>query len=387
MNDTTTLATTPPANGSEPIDQFWWDQVVEFCDARDEMLIPIAIVLGVALIINIIQVWVLSRFALRMSKGGFRWSAVIASSASRPLGFIIWILALSIAIQMFIEPDPAKRMDSNSALRIGQFRTGFVLLLCGWFLSRMIRSYEKMLTEPREGGGQVDLTIIRAISNFLIVLVWLGTLLIAMQTYGVNMTAIITLGGASSFALTFAFQDVFKNLFGGVMILFSRPFRIGDDIELRSRSIAGTIERIGLYQTCIRGWDKVPIILPNSIFLTDPIMNLSKATHRRVRLVIGLRYDDFNQVRTVSDEITEMLKSHDEVDKGSLLRVVFNNFGASSLDLQVTCHSPAGYSMGQAAFLQQDIMLRIGKIVASHGAEFAFPTTTIDMPAKTSPAT
>jgi len=387
MNDTTTLATTAPANGSEPIDQLWWDQVVEFCDARDEMLIPIAIVLGVALIINIVQAWVLSRFAHRMSKGGFRWSAVIASSASRPLGFIIWIVALSIALQMFIEPDSSKRLDSLAAIRIGQFRTGFVLLLCGWFLSRMVRSYEKMLTEPREGEAQVDLTIVRAISNFLIVLVWLGTLLIAMQTYGVNMTAIITLGGASSFALTFAFQDVFKNLFGGVMILFSRPFRIGDDVEMRSKSIAGTVERIGLYQTCIRGWDKIPIILPNSMFLTDPIMNLSRATHRRVRLVIGLRYDDFSQVRTVGDEITEMLKAHDEVDKESLIRVVFNNFGASSLDLQVTCHSLAGYSMGQAAFLQQDIMLRIGEIVASHGAEFAFPTTTIDMPAKTSPAT
>ena len=387
MNDTTTLAATAPSAGSESIDQTWWDHVVTFCDARDEMLIPIGIVLVVALVINIVQAWLLSRFARRMHHGGFRWSAVIASVLSRPLGLIIWLLALSLAVQMFIEPDPTKRLDSMSAMRIGQVRTGLVLLLCGWFVSRMVRSYEKLLTEPKEGGGMIDVTIIRAISNFLIVLVWLGTLLIALQTYGVNMTAIITLGGASSFALTFAFQDVFKNLFGGVMILFSRPFRIGDDVEMRSKSIAGTIERIGLYQTCIRGWDKIPIILPNSMFLTDPIMNLSEATHRRIRLVVGLRYEDFSQVRAVSDEITEMLKTHDEVDKGALLRVVFNNYGDSSLDLQVTCHSLAGCSMGEAAFLQQDVMFRIGEIVASHGADFAFPTTSIDMPAKATPAT
>lgn len=383
MNTTPYVIGTVVGDESSSAAMGWWSDLVGFCEARQELLVPIGILLVAALVINIIQAWLLSRFARRMDTDGFRWSSIFASSISRPIGLLIWLCAVTIAIQWFVEPDAGRRAESLAAIRVGQIRTGLVLLLIGWFVTRMIRRYEAMLAEPCKSGAKVDITIIRALSNFFSVLVWLSILLVGLQTYGVNMTAIVTLGGASSFALTFAFQDVFKNLFGGIMILFSRPFKIGDGIELGSKGIAGSVERIGLYQTCLRGWDNVPIVLPNSIFLTDPIMNLSAATHRRVRFDIGLRYDDFDQVKAVGDEVTEMLQSHDEVDESATIRVVFTNYGASSLDLQLTCHSLPGYSSGQAAFLKQDIMLKVGGIVTKHGADFAFPTTTIDLPVGT----
>jgi len=380
MNHTTILAASDAAaTGQEP-SPTWWEHVVQFCDARDEMLIPIGLVVLAAIILNIIQAWTLSRFARRMSHGGFRWTAVIATSLSRPLGFAIWVIALSLAIQMFIEPDPAKRLDSLASVRIGQVRTGFVLLLIGWFIARSVRAYEGLLLQPKEGEEHLDVTIVHAVTNFLIVVVWLGVLLIGLQTYGVNMTAIITLGGASSFALTFAFQDVFKNLFGGLMILFSRPFKIGDGIELYGKNIQGSVEEIGLYQSKIRGWDTVPFVIPNSMFLVNPIKNLDHREQRRLNFTAGLRYEDFDKVEPVIKDILALLEGHEQVDGDATLRVHLAAYGASTLDINVLCFGVEGLSASEFFQLQQGLLLECGRIITGHGADFAFPTTTIDLP-------
>ena len=380
MNDTTNTSTSTDTTVAQAPEASWWDHVVAFLDARDEMLVPIGIVLLIAVVLNVIQAWTLSRFASRMNRGGFRWSAVIASSLGRPLGFTIWIIALSMAIQMFIEPDPARRLDSVGAVRIGQIRTGLVLLMIGWFVARAVRSYERLLLEPRGDEEHLDVTIVHAVSNFLIVLVWLGVLLIALQTYGVNMTAIITLGGASSFALTFAFQDVFKNLFGGLMILFSRPFKIGDGIELFGKNIQGSVEEIGLYQSKVRGWDTVPYVIPNSMFLVNPIRNLDHRHQRRINFTAGLRYEDFDKVEPVIKDILDLLAGHEQIDSDATLRVNLAAYGASTLDINVLCFGVEGLGGSDFFALQQDLLLACGKIVSGHGADFAFPTTTVDFP-------
>ena len=380
MNDTTNPASSTDTAAAQASESSWWDHVVAFLDARDEMLLPIGIVLLVAIILNVVQAWTLSRFASRMNRGGFRWSAVIASSLGRPLGFTIWIVALSMSIQMFIEPDPSRRLESLAVVRIGQVRTGLVLLMIGWFVARSVRAYEHLLLEPRGEEEHLDVTIVNAVSNFLIVLVWLGVLLIALQTYGVNMTAIVTLGGASSFALTFAFQDVFKNLFGGLMILFSRPFKIGDGIELFGKNIQGSVEEIGLYQSKVRGWDTVPYIIPNSMFLVNPIKNLDHRHQRRINFTAGLRYEDFDKVEPVIKDMLELLAGHEQIDSDATIRVNLAAYGASTLDINVLCFAVEGLGGSDFFALQQDLLLACGRIVAGHGADFAFPTTTVDFP-------
>ena len=75
-----------------------------------------------------------------------------------------------------------------------------------------------------------------------------------------------------------------------------------------------------------------------------------------------------------------MLKQHPDIDEDGLLRVVFSNYGGSSLDISIMCMSQPGATPGDAAALKQDIMIKIGEIVTKHGADFAFPTQTLDLP-------
>ena len=356
------------------------DWFLDFVQTRQSVFIPALVVIGIALVAHVIVGWLLRRYASRMDREGFQWTGVIASSLTAPAGLVIWVIALTMVARMLIIPDPTDPESAILATRIAQVRLGIVLALLAWFLVRTIRRLEAKFAHRARQSEQIDLTAVHAISNFLVVFIWLMTLLIAAQSYGMNMTAILTLGGASAFALSFAFQDVFKNIFGGVMIIFSRPFRVGDAVSLAGKDLSGSIERIGIYQTRMRGWDKIPIIIPNSLFLTDPIRNLTGVSQRRIDFVIGLRYQDIEQVKPVVTDIETLLKDHEAVDEDALLRVVFNNYGASSLDISITCMTRPGASLADAASLQQELMLQVGEIVSKHGADFAFPTQTLDLP-------
>lgn len=355
------------------------DWFMDFIQTRQSILIPCLVVLGIAFILHVVLGWLLSRYAKRMNKEGFQWTGIMASSLSLPLGLAIWAMAFTMVARMLIAPDPTKAEAAILVTRIAQVRLGCILILLGWFLARTVKRIENKCADIAARSDKLDLTAVHAVANFLVVFIWLMTLLIAAQSYGMDMTAILTLGGASAFALSFAFQDVFKNLFGGIMILFSRPFRVGEAVELST--ISGSIEKIGIYQTRMRGWDKVPIIIPNSMFLTNPIRNMTGISQRKIQFVIGLRYQDFDQIKPVVQDVETALKGHQDVDENGLLRVVFNNFGDSSLDIAITCMTKPGASAGDMAALQQELMIKVGEIVAGRGADFAFPTQTLDIPA------
>lgn len=374
-NTNVTAAATSDLNGTFSAAQDWF---MTFIQTRQSILIPSLVVIGIAIVLHVVIGWLLSRYTKRMNREGFQWTGIIASSLSLPLGLAIWAMAITMLARMLIAPDPTQAEAAILVKRVAEVRLGCVLILLGWFLARTARRVEIKCADLASKSDKLDLTAVHAVANFLVVFIWLMTLLIAAQTYGMDMTAILTLGGASAFALSFAFQDVFKNLFGGVMILFSRPFRVGESVELSS--LSGTIEKIGIYQTRMRGWDKIPVIIPNSMFLTNPIKNLTGITQRKINFVIGLRYQDFDQIKPVIKDVEIAMKAYGNVDKDGLLRVVFNNFGDSSLDISITCMTIPGLSAGDAAELQQELMIRVGEIVASRGADFAFPTQTLDIP-------
>lgn len=355
-----------------------WDKLLGFCEAREAALVPIGVVLVIALVLNIVQAIAMRTWSKRMKFKGFRWTSGVAKCLSAPLGWAIWVIGATIALQIFIEPEAQERAANLIVERVGQIRMGFILLLGGWFMGRLVRYFERMLGDIANESDKVDLTIVRALGNFMIIGVWLLVLLVALQTYGVNMAAIITIGGAGGFALTFAFQDVFKNFFGGIMILLSRPFKIGEGIQVSS--VTGTVEKIGMYQTTVRGWDAVPFILPNSMFLTNPIVNFGKRAQRRYQFDLGLRYEDFARVEPVVKGIETFLDAHPLIDPHRAHRVYFSLYGDSSLNISVTCYAVPETGDTSWYKLQQEVMLGIGNIVSEHGADFAFPTTTIDYP-------
>ncbi|EHK5381470.1 mechanosensitive ion channel domain-containing protein, partial [Escherichia coli] len=99
-------------------------------------------------------------------------------------------------------------------------------------------------------------------------------------------------------------------------------------------------------------------------------------SHRRLKETIGVRYNDFGVVEPIVADIRAMLATHDGIDTTQTLIVNFNAFGPSSLDIMVYTFTKTTVWVTFHE-IKQDVLLRIGRIVESHGAEIAFPTQTV----------
>jgi MscS family membrane protein len=114
------------------------------------------------------------------------------------------------------------------------------------------------------------------------------------------------------------------------------------------------------------------------VFTTIVVENPSRMSHRRIKELIGLRYDDFAKVRPICDDIRTMLQEHDGIDSNQTLIVNFNLFGAASLDLLIYTFTKTAV-WTEYHHVKQDVLLRIGAIIEKHGAEIAFPTQTLHL--------
>ena len=137
------------------------------------------------------------------------------------------------------------------------------------------------------------------------------------------------------------------------------------------------MEEIGWRLTRIRTFSKRPLYVPNSVFSTITVENPSRMTNRRINETIGIRYDDAGKDGARSPpQVKQMLADHPAIDETKTLMVNFNSFAPSSLDFFIYCftHTTVWTEFHE---IKQDVLLQIERIIAEHGAEIAFPTSTI----------
>jgi len=190
---------------------------------------------------------------------------------------------------------------------------------------------------------------------------------------------VLAFGGIGGIAVGFAAKDLLANFFCGLMLYLDRPFAVGDWIRSPDREIEGTVERIGWRQTVIRGFDTRPLYIPNSAFANIAVENPSRMRNRRIYETIGIRYDDAAAMGAIVADVDAMLRAHDEIDSDNFLMVNFNAFAPSSLDFFVYCYTRTK-AWAEYHRVKQDVLLRIVEIIDRHGAEIAFPTSTVHVP-------
>ncbi|EEA8568589.1 dipeptide/tripeptide permease DtpA [Salmonella enterica subsp. enterica] len=160
------------------------------------------------------------------------------------------------------------------------------------------------------------------------------------------------------------------------LVPFDRPFSIGDWIRSPDRNIEGTVAEIGWRITRINTFDHRPLYVPNSVFSSISVENPGRMTNRRIKTVIGLRYEDADKIGLIVDAIRNMLQAHSDIDQKQTLLVYFNEFADSSLNIMVYCFTKTTVWQEWLA-VQQDVYLKIIAIVQENGADFAFPSQTL----------
>jgi small conductance mechanosensitive channel len=124
------------------------------------------------------------------------------------------------------------------------------------------------------------------------------TVVIALSQFGIQTTSILAVLGAAGLAIALALQGTLSNIASGVMLIWLRPFNVGDAID--AEGISGSVLEVGLFATELRTYDGVFIFVPNSRLWNAKIMNYSRETNRMVEIKIGIGYEaDMGTARDV----------------------------------------------------------------------------------------
>lgn len=329
-------------------------------------------VVFVSLLLDLIQKRVLRRIHLRLEKTRNVWDDVVVDALRKPLSVFIWVVGIAFAAQIVAQATQAAIFSAVAPLRdVG------IIATITWFLIRLIRGGERnILARTEHAERPLDRTTVDAISKLLRASVWITAALVVLQTLGFSVSGVLAFGGIGGLAVGFAAKDLLANFFGGLIIHLDRPFAVGEWIRSPDRDIEGTVEEIGWRLTRIRTFDKRPLYVPNSVFSMIAVENPSRMSHRRIYETIGVRYDDFSKLPAIVADVRDMLLQHPEIDQGQTLMVNFNGFGPSSLDFFVYTFTRTTV-WTEYHRIKQDVLLKIHECITRHGAEVAFPTSTL----------
>ena len=152
-------------------------------------------------------------------------------------------------------------------------------------------------------------TFIRSTANILL---WFVTLMVVASSLGINASSLLALVSILGLAVSLAVKDSLSNLAGGLTILGTKPFKVGDYVQIDD--IEGTVQDIGLVYTSLTTWDNRRILVPNSTVVDAEVTNYTTEPLRRVDLTITASYGA--SVEEVKDVIQGVLARHDKVLKG-----------------------------------------------------------------------
>ncbi len=344
--------------------------VISFIDA---WMIQIFVIVLFFTVVNFIQKRLLKKIHGRLLTSKRTWDDAVVEALKRPLTILLWIVGITLAADIIHKETRAPIFDLVEPIRqIG------VIACVIWFAVRLASNFEKNYIAYKKEELS-DLTSIHAAGKLVRLALMISGGLIILQTLGISISGVLAFGGIGGIAVGFAAKDLLANFFGGLMIYLDRPFEVGNWIRSPDKDIEGTVEEIGWRLTRIRTFEKRPIYVPNAIFTNIIVENPSRMSHRRIKETIGIRYDDISKLPVIVEQVKAMLDTHPDIEQRQTIIVNFNYFGASSLDFFIYAFTRTT-NWVKFHEVKQDVLLKVSDIIESHGAEIAFPTTTMHMP-------
>jgi small conductance mechanosensitive channel len=202
-----------------------------------------------------------------------------------------------------------------------------VVLLVG----RIVAGWARRLTRKALERAEVDPTLVPFIAKLVYYLLLAFVVIAVLGVFGVQTASLVAVLGAAGLAVGLALQGTLSNFAAGVMLLFFRPFKVGDFID--AAGTIGTVEEIGVFATTMKSPDNIKIVVPNSQVYGQTIKNFNGFDTRRIDLVIGVSYDD--DIGTAIDTIRSIVSADQRVLAEPETQIAVSNLGDSSVDLVV----------------------------------------------------
>jgi len=292
----------------------------------------------------------------------------ILEAIEKPVRFIPIVLGIFIATSTLNLEESTSTFFSNLNRSLIAFTIFWVLYRAAGPVSELLQRADRYLTTA------MILWLSKAIKTAFAVL---GAATI-LEIWGIEVGPLIAGLGLFGVAVALGAQDLFKNLIAGLFVIGEKRFHPGDWILVKG-IVEGTVEHIGFRTTTIRRFDKAPVYVPNAALSDNAVTNFSRMTYRRIKWVIGIKYDaNSDQLNTIRDTIEKYIRTSSEFvqpeDTATFVRI--DQFSASSIDILLYCFTKTTNWLEWLAIKEQ-LLLEIKTIVEATGTGFAFPSRSL----------
>ncbi len=197
--------------------------------------------------------------------------------------------------------------------------------------------------------------------------------LISLSVLGVNLKSLGLLISALSVGLGFGLQHVVNNFISGILILFERPFRIGDWIVLNDKE--GIVRKINIRSTELETFDKALIIIPNADIISGVLTNWTLTDSKgRLLINVGVGYD--SDLEKVLQLAVSIIKNDPRILSDPPASAIVTSFDDSSIEIQLRCYIS---NVMQRSVVKSDLMIRLQKTFNDNGIDIPFPQRVVQM--------
>ncbi|GMP61374.1 hypothetical protein CsSME_00023869 [Camellia sinensis var. sinensis] len=275
-----------------------------------------------------------------------------------PLRYLITFMAFS-QIGMMVAP------TTIASQYIAPVWRGAIIVAFVWFLYRWKTNVISRALAFRSIAG-VDREKLLTLDKISSVGLFVLGLMALAEACGVAVQSILTVGGIGGVATAFAARDILGNILSGLSVQISQPFSIGDTIK--AGSVEGQVVEMGLTTTSLLSAEKFPIIVPNSLFSSQVIVNKSRARWRAMVKKIPLQTVDVSKIPLITEDIKSMLRSNPKVFLEKEPPYCYlSQIGRLYADLTLGCNLKQ-MSKDELYSTEQDILLQSVQIIKQHGS-------------------
>ena len=233
---------------------------------------------------------------------------------------------------------------------------------------------ESLISQERLRASSIDSQLIRLVIRLATVIAAIAILVAGADRIGLPAYSVVAGLGVGGLAVALAAQQTLANLLGSLIIMFEKPFAVGDSIKLKDTE--GAVESVGFRSTRIRTPQNSLVTIPSSQLVNSSIENMELREYRQVKTVLNLNDDTpTEKIEEFIEGIKQILVTHPNTRKDNL-QVFLHEFGPYSLDILLNFFLKVPDSKSEL-MERQRILLDILRLAEARGVRFAFPTQTL----------
>ncbi len=257
-----------------------------------------------------------------------------------------------------------------------------VIIIVILITTRLVISLFGKIFKKRVSGQRFDVGRSHAIIQIIRYILWITAIIIALDTINVKITFLLAGSAALLVGIGLGLQQIFQDILSGVALLFEGSLKVGDIVEIEDE-IVGKVKEIGLRTSKIETRSNIIMIIPNSKFITDNVINWSHLEKKtRFSVSVGVAYG--SDVELVRDLLLKCANEHKDITKNPKPFVRFTDFGNSSLDFELFFWTTNTFWVEN---IKSDLRFQINRAFIENNVRIPFPQRDIhiiDMPENSS---